>query len=146
MAYIPWLYGLGIGLNARVEIPIVKDGFIPSINDQFSLEPSFSIDYRRQKLLLIDESARYLDITPAAYATWSFHITPKFRPYGALGLGYNIGMWLNEEDFGVDDDAVDRSYFYWDVAAGFFYNFSEHVGIRCELGARGPKFGLSGSF
>ena len=46
MAYIPWWYGIGIGINTRFEIPIVKDGFISSINDQISLEPSLSLGYR----------------------------------------------------------------------------------------------------
>ncbi|MFT3924490.1 MAG: hypothetical protein QM778_18270 [Myxococcales bacterium] len=146
MAYIPWYMGVGIGVNARVEIPIVKDGFIPSINDQISLEPSISVGYRSRGYAFVDDRVKYLDITPAIYAMWSFHITPKFRPYGAIGLGYDIGIWLNEDDFGGVNDGIDNGFFYWDVAAGLFYNFSDHVAMRAELGAMGPKIGISGFF
>lgn len=145
MVYIPWWYGIGIGVNARFEIPIVKDGFIPSINDQISLEPSLAIGYRSRNYGWVGaERLKFIDITPAIYAMWSFHITPKFRPYGALGLGYNIGVWLNDDDFGGRD--VNGGFFYFDLAAGLFYNFSEHIALRAELGAQGPKVGLSGFF
>ncbi len=42
---------------------------------------------------------------------WSFHITPEFRPYVALGLGYNIAIWLNEDDL-VGTGNARKSYFY----------------------------------
>ncbi len=144
MLYVPWWYGIGIGVNARFEIPVVKDGFIPQINDQFSIEPSIAFDYRSRGYGFVDERLKFIDITPAVYAMWSFHITPKFRPYGAIGLGYNIGIWLDDND--VVGRNVDNHYFYFDVAAGLFYNFSEHVALRAELGAVGPKVGLAGLF
>jgi opacity protein-like surface antigen len=144
MLYVPWWYGIGIGVNARFEIPVVKDGFIPQINDQFSIEPSLSFDYRSRGYGFVDDRLKFIDITPAVYAMWSFHITPKFRPYGAIGLGYNIGIWLDDDEVLGRD--VSNNYFYFDVAAGLFYNFSEHVALRAELGAVGPKVGLAGVF
>ncbi len=146
MLYIPWYHGIGIGLNARVEIPIVKDGFISSINDQVSLEPSLGLAYSSSSYAfgLLDERLKYLNITPAIYGMWSFHITPKFRPYGAIGLGYNIGMWLNDDIVGLS--GKNNNFFYWDLAVGCFYNISERFSLRGELGAQGPKFGLAGFF
>ena len=140
MLYLPWYYGIGIGLNARFEIPVVHDGFIPAINDQFSIEPSLSLGYRSRKYGWADDRLTFFDITPAVYGTWSFHITPKFRPYAALGLGYDIGIWLNDSDYARD---VTAGFFYWDTAVGLFYSFSPHVAFRGELGAQGPKAGLS---
>jgi hypothetical protein len=142
MLYLPWYYGIGIGVNARFEIPIVPDGFISAINDQISLEPSIALGYRSRSYGWAPDRLTFLDITPALYAMWSFHITPKFRPYGALGLGYDIGIWLNEDDFAGGND-VTAGYFYWDLAAGLFYEFNEHAAFRCELGAQGPKAGFS---
>lgn len=141
MLYLPWYFGIGIGFNARVEIPVVKDGFIPQINDQFSIEPSFSVAYRTRSYGWATDRLTFLDFTPAVYAMWSFHITPKFRPYAALGLGYDIGIWLNDDDYPGSD--VTASFFYWDSAVGLFYNFTPSVAFRGELGAQGPKAGLS---
>ncbi len=146
MLYIPWYHGIGIGLNARVEIPVVKDGFIPQINDQFSIEPSFGIAYTSRAYAwgVFDERLKYLNITPAVYGVWSFHITPKFRPYAALGLGYNVGIWLNDDIAGLS--GKNNHYFYWDTAVGLFYNFSDSISLRAELGAQGPKVGLAAFF
>ena len=137
MLYVPWLYGPGIGINARYEIPVVPDGFIPAINDQFSIEPSLGLGYRSDWGTDWD----FFNITPAAYATWSFHITPKFRPYVAVGLGVDIGIWLNDDDFpGADPNSA---WFFIDTAAGLFYNFSPSLAFRGEIGSGGPKAGLS---
>ena len=78
MAYMPWYFGIGIGVVARFEIPIVHDGFISSINDQISLEPSFAIAFRSQSDLV--DRAHFLDFTPALYATWSFTSRPSSAP------------------------------------------------------------------
>ena len=140
MLYLPWLDGIGVGVVGRFEIPVVHDGFIPAINDQFSIEPSLSFNYRNYGFGLYDLSV--YDITPAAYAMWSFHITPKFRPYAAIGLGYNIAIVSSDID-GVDGDDVDASFFYWDTAVGMFYNFSDAFALRAEIGAGGGKVGVS---
>jgi hypothetical protein len=144
MLYIPWYYGIGIGAMARFEIPVVKDGFIPSINDQFSIEPSIGFGYRSRGYGFASDRLKFFDITPAVYALWSFHITPKFRPYGAIGLGYDIGIWLNDDDYPLND--VTGGFFYWDIAVGLFYKFTDNFGMRADLGVQGPKFGLAGFF
>lgn len=144
MLYAPWWYGVGIGAMVRYEIPIVPNGFIPAINDQFSLEPSLGLSWTR------DYGYYYYDrdfggrnrrhafnIAPAIYGTWSFHVTPKFRPYVTLGLGANIGI-----DTGDGPD-WSPSYFYFDIAPGLFFKFSEAAALRAELGAQGAKVGFS---
>lgn len=141
LGYLPWYLGLGVGVNVRFEIPIVPDGFIPAINDQFSIEPSFSVGFRARKYRREDDRLRYLDITPAVYGVWSFHITPKFRPYGALGIGYDVGIWLNEDDFDGRDPTP--GFFYWNTAVGLFYNFSPRASFRAEVGPQGPMAGFA---
>jgi outer membrane translocation and assembly module TamA len=37
----------------------------------------------------------------------------------------------------------DQDYFYYELTAGLFYNFSERVGVRAELGWRGLRGGLA---
>lgn len=139
MAYLPWYYGIGIGFNARFEIPIVHDGFISAINDQVSIEPSFSLGYRGRHYGFANDRVGFFDIVPGVYGMWSFHITPKFRPYGAIGLGYVIAVTL--DDYPGRD--VNGHFFWWDTVIGMFYNFHEHLSFRAELGSWGPKAGLT---
>jgi len=138
MLHIPWWGGVGIGAMIRYEIPIVPDGFIPAINDQFSLEPSLGFGFLRSygNHGPNHEYGKAFNISPALYGIWSFHITSKFRPYAALGLGYSIGIEL-------DDVNWSPSYFYFDIAPGLFYKFSDSTAFRAEVGAQGPKVGLS---
>ena len=145
MLFFPWWYGIGAGLMARYEIPIVPDGFIPAINDQFSLEPSLGIDWRRQYddyhvrrngVVVDHRNGSSIGLTPAIYGIWSFHVTSKFRPYAALGLGAT---------FGLHDDgwAGRRHHFFLDTAVGLFFRFSDAAALRAELGSGGPKVGFS---
>lgn len=139
LAYVPWWYGLGIGIKAGFEIPVAPDGFIPSLNDSVSVEPSFSFAYTRWNTYAgVDLNA--LRYTPAISALWSFHFSPRFRAYGALNLGYTIVTYTGEyADFYGDDG----SYFYGELSAGLFYNIAERVALRAELGWQGLRGGLS---
>jgi hypothetical protein len=72
MAYVPWWYGLGIGVKLGFEIPILHDGFIPSLNDSFSLEPSFSFAYSTWNRFSYYDDLHALRYTPALAALRSF--------------------------------------------------------------------------
>ena len=144
MAYVPWWYGIGVGAMVRYEIPIVKNGFIPAINDQFSLEPALGLGWQRgydSYCHRVGDCGAYGErgiITPAIYGVWSFHITSKFRPYAAIGMGVDIGI-------DSDDDWYyhNTSNFCFDTAVGMFYRFSAPVGLRAEIGSGGPKVGFA---
>lgn len=142
LAFIPWYSGIGIGVMGRYEIPVAPNGFIPAINDQFSLEPSLGLSYTRDYAgygAYGDFHTNSVNIAPALYAEWSFHISPKFRPYAAIGLGWSIGI-STKDYYGYDPSP---SYFYIDTAAGLFYKLSEHFALRGELGLLGPKAGMT---
>lgn len=148
MMYVPWWYGIGVGVQARYEIPIVPNGFIPAINDQFSLEPALSLSWQRDYDVYCrgvgnvnicgDNHGSRVGITPAVYGMWSFHISPKFRPYVALGVGVTIGVETGDTDWNGR-----LHNFFFDSAVGMFYRFAAPVAFRGELGAQGPKAGFS---
>jgi hypothetical protein len=140
LAYVPWWYGIGIGARVGFEIPIVHDGFIPSINDSFSLEPSFALAYSTYNQFSYYDDLHALRYTPALAALWSFYFSPKFRAYGAVNLGYTIVSYtgdLGGYEFANDD------YFYYELSAGLFYDFSEHLSVRAEIGWQGLRGGLA---
>jgi len=134
MAFLPYYYGFGIGANVRYEIPIVQNGFVPTINNSFSIEPSLGLDYRTWNV-----GAHYgvLDITPAVYGIWNFYFNDKFSAYGGLGLGFDIGVFTGTSY------ANSASFFYWDPVVGLHYKFSPAMAFRAEAGAQAIKAGLS---
>ena len=131
MLWLPWYYGFGVGGVVRYEIPIVPDGFIPHVNDEFSLEPNIGIAASG----CCGES--WITIAPALYGTWSFNFSKEFRAYATLGLGYSFGVYSGAVQ------GLGYNYFFWDLAAGIFYRWTNAMAFRAELGSQGLKAGIS---
>ncbi len=138
LAWAPWYYGFGVGAQLRYEYFVLPNGFIPTINDSFSLEPSIGLAYTSYWVPHYAWSVT--DITPALYGNWSFYFSRPFRLYLGLGLGYNIGIATAPPGYvgGIAD-----SYFYWDLAFGLSYKLTSSLAIRGELGSQGAKAGVS---
>lgn len=136
LGWIPWYYGFGLGVEGRFEIPVLPDGFIPQINDEFDIEPSLGLAYSWWPYT--GYTYNLIDIAPAVYGIWAFHFSPKFRAYGGLGLGYNIGI-VSCPGCG----AVPGSFFYWDPVVGLNWKFVPNIALRAEAGAQGLKGGIS---
>lgn len=136
LAYVPWYHGLGFGLTGRFEIPVVHNGFIRSLNNSFSIEPSFGVDWSHWG----PNGASYdvVDITPAVYGVWTFYISREFNAYGGLGLGFNVGIVS-----GTHPDTFTGDYFYWDPVVGIHYKVSRDIALRAEAGAQGLKGGVT---
>jgi hypothetical protein len=134
MAYVPWYYGIGIGVTGRYSIVILPDGFIPNINDSFAIEPGMAFEHASWGNFGLNYS--YNSIAPYVMGTWSFHFSEAFRAYGGLALGFRIF-------FGRDAGFVDPSIVTIDPVGGIFYKFSPHVSFRGELGYLGPKAGIA---
>jgi hypothetical protein len=142
MAFVPWWYGIGIGPSLAFEIPIVHDGFIPRVNDQFSIEPSFSFAYTTWR----DSYDYYNDdfalmFRPAVAALWSFHFSSKLRAYAEVNIGYTrVNHKYDVSGTGFD---VGYNYFYGELNVGMFYNFSQRLSLRAEMGFMGLRTGLA---
>jgi hypothetical protein len=136
LLWLPYYYGYGIGVEGRFEFPVVPDGFIPSINDEFSLEPSLGIASTRYSVS--GGAVSIVNFAPALYGNWSFNFSTPFRAYVALGLGYNFASYPpgNYPGYGP-------AYFYWDLGLGIFYKFNRDVGFRAEIGSQGLKAGVA---
>jgi len=133
-------FGFGIGTQARFEIPVLHEGFIPSLNDSISVEPSFGIAYNSSGFDAFDYNI--ITFSPAAYGLWSFWFSEKFRAYGGLGIGAAIGV-VSGDNFGPSDSF---SGLYLDPVVGLFYNVAPGFALRAEMGAEGAKGGISFMF
>jgi hypothetical protein len=138
LAWLPWYYGFGVGAELRYEIFIVPHGFIPTINNSFSLEPSIGLAYTTYGVPGYNWSIT--DIAPALYGLWSFYFSPAFRLYGGLGLGYNIGIATAPYGY---NGTIGDSYFYWDPVVGISFKLAQNFALRGELGTQGVKAGIS---
>lgn len=115
--------GFGIGAGASFYIPLVKDGFIPPVNDEFGID--FGAD-----LVLFFYYAPF-SITFPVCALWTFHITDKFSAYAKVGISLKIHPgWFNP----VFPDFVS--------VAGINFMISKGFGLRAEAGYPGIKLGI----
>jgi hypothetical protein len=102
-------YGFPLTISGRYYFPIVPNGFIPSINDEFGIEGGLD-------LLFLFGHKTYFGFGVPVDAMWDFHFTPRFDAYGKLGF-------LFGDVFG------DRYYSHH----GFWFDFRPAVGIRLKL-------------
>jgi len=107
-------YGFPLTLGGRFYIPLVPDGFIPSLNEEFGLE--FGLDFN---ITFLSSNYTYNDSTLFGFGVpvdvlWDFHITPTFDAYAKLGLVIAHGF-------------SDRAY------GGFWWTIREAVGLRLKI-------------
>jgi hypothetical protein len=119
-----FFYGFGIGAGATFYIPLVKDGFIGPVNDEFGID--FGADF----IFHIGYGA-FFSVTIPVTAVWTFHITDTFAAYAKAGIALRI--WPGSS-FPVWPDGVG--------AVGINWMFSKGMGLRAEVGYPGLKVGL----
>jgi hypothetical protein len=144
LAYVPWWYGIGIGMSVGFEIPIMHDGFIPSLNDSFSIEPSFGFAYLDYYYYGNVDNDYALMFRPAVGALWSFYLKPNLRVYGIINFGYTrINRYYDEASTSLK---YGYNYFYGEAGAGVIWNFAEKWAVRGELAFHGLRGGINYSF
>jgi hypothetical protein len=136
-AYLPWLGGFGGGFKVSAEIPIAHNGFIPSINDSFSLEPRFMFSYQSWTSFAARDDLYVMGFTPAAAAVWSFYFKTNLRLYAFVALGYTIVKAANIDVTGLSHR------FYHDVGPGLYWDFAQHWSLRAEVGYSGMRLGIT---
>jgi hypothetical protein len=127
-------YGFPIAVGARYYIPILKNGFIPPVNDEFGIEfgADFSFFLGRQSFL------PFLGLP--VEVLWRFHFTENFDAYAKLGLALRFGFGSYYNGFntvsgvGVDIDPVS--------AVGLVYKLSSNIALRAEVGYPWIKVGI----
>lgn len=149
--YTPWRFGFGVGLKLGFEIPLIHDGFIPQINNSFSIEPYFAFawnNYNRYGggwgLLGYDYDVDAMEYTPGVSVLWSFYFSPQFRAYAAFHTGVTVvaPYYAGEGDVEIDYETKVR--FHGEIAPGLVYSLSDKFALRAELGWwSGTKFGFA---
>lgn len=138
--------GTGFGLGFRASIPLVKNGFVSSINNNVAI--SFGLDWTHYKIN--DWCGRYWPNGQAVYCTydddfdfffvpvvmqWNFFLSENWSVFGEPGLGFRFN----------DDHYVDT----WDLDFAMYvggrFHFSRAVSLTMRLGWPGA-FSIGASF
>lgn len=120
--------GFPIGVGASLYIPILSNGFIPPVNDEFGLD--FGAD-----AIFFTGYANPFGLWIPVSVLWTFHFTDTFAAYVKAGVA--LRFWPG--------DALP---FYPDFvgAIGLNWMFARSVGLRVEAGYPGLKVGLLFAF
>lgn len=131
----PWYYGFGAGAGVRYMIPIVPNGFIPTLNDSFELE--FGGDFWAS---LWSPTITYYGLTIPAEALWTFHLVPAVSVYGKLALGFNL--------YFSSAGPLPSSFIplYFNLGPGVLWHVGQGIDLRAELGYGGARIGLGFKF
>jgi hypothetical protein len=117
--------GLPLGVGASFYIPLVNNGFIPPLNEEFG------IDFGLDAVGYFGYYAPFALYVPVC-AVWKFHILENLEAYAKLG--FMPRLW-----FGYA-----TGFFYPDVysAVGIHYMFSKSFGLKAEVGYPGIRAGV----
>jgi hypothetical protein len=128
--YAGWYgYGFPFGVGGRLYLPLVADGFISSINDEFGLEGGLDFAMR-----FGSNGVFYplLDIPVAA--VWRFHLTDRWTVYPKVGLGISFG-YLYSSAAPVN--------FIVESLVGAIFKINDLLSLRFEVGYPSAKVGLA---
>ena len=135
LPYGHYYWGFPFGIGGRYLIPIIHDGFIPSVNDSFSIE--FGLD-----LSGAVGSRFYPTLGIPVEVMWAFHFTPKFAAYAKVGAVLEI----NFVPYVCSTFTCGPAYSPVTAAPigniGLFYKFSDKISFRAEAGYPWVKVGL----
>ena len=116
--------GFPIGGGASFYIPLVKNGFISKLNDEFGLD--FGVD-----VVAYLGYTYPLSIYIPVGVQWKFHILEKLEVYAKLA--FLARLWFgNPIPFWPDVNG----------AVGLHYMFSKGFGLKLEVGYPGVRFGV----
>lgn len=127
-------YGFPLQIGGRYYIPIVPDGFLPTVNDEFGLE--FGLDFTFTFLSSLYQDSVLVGFGVPADAVWDFHFSAKFDAYAKLGFVF--GSVFNS---GYDG-------FWWTIrsAVGLRLKLNEMLYFRAEVGYPSIMAGLGFAF
>lgn len=116
--------GFPLGVGASLYIPILHNGFIHPVNDEFGLD--FGAD-----AIFFTGNRNVFGLWVPVSVLWTFHFSHSFSAY--LKAGVALRFWPGDS-LPLYPDFVG--------AIGLSWMFSHHVGLRVEAGYPGLKVGL----
>ncbi len=158
-ALISPMAGDGFGLGARFSIPVMENGFIPTINNNAAI--GFGVDWIHYGNCYRNWQHRYewgygcADANTFYFPVvlqWSFFLSTHFSAFGEAGVGFHYTDW-GDDCFYYDSHGARYAtgcgpggHFNWDpfiLMVGGRYHFSEKVALTGRIGYPYFSFGVS---
>lgn len=79
------------GVGVRFQIPIMRNGFIPRLNN--SIQLGVGLDAVFYPFYRDAYNTFYGGLTVPVMLTWNFHLVPRFTLFGEVGLAPTLGFW-----------------------------------------------------
>jgi hypothetical protein len=125
---LPYRYfgygGFPVGVGVGLYVPILHNGFIPPVNDEFGID--FGGD-----VFFFAGAPNGIGLWIPVSLLWTFHFSPSFSAYVKAGIA--LRFWPGDP-YPLYPDFVG--------AIGLNWMFSHSVGLRVEAGYPGLKLGL----
>lgn len=120
--------GFPVGVGASFYLPLVKEGFIRPVNDEFG------IDFGADAIFFPGLTNGVAFFVPVS-VLWAFHFTPTFSAYVKVGAALRVWPGLAQA---ISPDFVG--------GVGLNWMFAKQVGLRVEAGYPGVKVGVLFAF
>lgn len=130
--YGGYISGLSLGLGARFYVPIVKEGFLPMLNDSFGIE--FGAD-----AIVVFGAYGYgsgFEFAIPVEARWNFHIFARLEAYAKVGAGLGL--------FFIYNGLYAR--FIPVANVGVIFKVNKVLSLRAEVGYPAVKLGVGLAF
>lgn len=142
--------GSGYGIGGRFAIPIVENGFVPSINNSVAI--SFGVDFLHHSSncynygpysVSCDANFLYFPVT----MQWNFYVAQKWSVFGEPGLFIYHGFFDNYCPPGAPNGACNFYPSDTGIRPAFFaggrYHFNEKVSLTMRIGYPTISVGVS---
>jgi hypothetical protein len=132
----------GIGLGLRATIPIVKNGFIPSINNTVGI--GFGGDLLYFGCNFNGVGCGTWSLYFPVVLQWNFYVAQRFSVFGEPGFSLNYAFYNNNFCVGEKDCVVSSAFFPGPVfEVGGRYHINEHLALTARIGYPSVTFGVS---
>jgi hypothetical protein len=133
---------LGIGLGVRATIPVVKNGFIPTINNTVGI--GFGVDYLYFGCGVTGTSCGVSTLYFPVVLQWNFYVAQRFSVFGEPGFSLNYAFYNDDACGQLKGCAVGHNFFPGFVfEVGGRYHINEHLALTGRIGFPDITFGVS---
>jgi hypothetical protein len=132
----------GIGLGARFTIPIVKNGFVPTINNTVGI--GFGGDWVYFGCSAPNVSCGVSTLYFPVVMQWNFYVAQRWSVFGEPGFSFNYAFYNNGACGNNKTGCFGSNLFPGPVfEVGGRYHINEHFALTARLGYPDFTFGVS---
>ncbi len=140
--YCGYYGNYGIGPGFQMIFPILKNGFIPSLNNAFYLGFFTDFQFHPDGAGRFSSEYGFFSIPVGIFAQWRFYLLEKLSLF--VNVGGGVWPWIFSSNNVYYHDTIIRGFPLFEIGANF--HFAKHVGLNVTLGYPAARVGLNIAF